>query len=213
MKTVLFDLDGTLVNSKEGITKCVQFALSFFNIHEENLDSLEVFIGPPLVDSFMKYYGFSLGQAKKATEKYRERYSVKGIYECSLYDGVKKCLETLKAQGFHIVLASSKPENYCRIILEYLGVSHFFDDIVGATIDGKIHSKEQVLEEVFRRCDFVDKSECCLVGDTIFDVNGANYIGIPCVGVSYGFGKSDEMKACGAKVVIDNICELFRVVK
>ena len=75
MKTVLFDLDGTLVNSKEGITKCVQFALSFFNIHEENLDSLEVFIGPPLVDSFMKYYGFSLEQAKKATEKYRERYS------------------------------------------------------------------------------------------------------------------------------------------
>ena len=149
----------------------------------------------------------------EAGQQTTESLNAKGQMTAMLYDGVKKCLETLKAQGFHIVLASSKPENYCRIILEYLGVSDFFDDIVGATIDGKIHSKEQVLEEVFRRCDFVDKSECCLVGDTIFDVNGANYIGIPCVGVSYGFGKSDEMKACGAKVIIDNICELFCVIK
>ena len=208
MKTVLFDLDGTLSNSKEGITKCVQFALDSFGIHEKNLDSLEVFIGPPLIDSFMKYYGFSEQKAKEATTKYRERYSVTGIYESSMYKGVKECLKVLKEQGYFISLASSKPEHYCRIILDYFGISELFDDVVGATTDGKIHNKEQVLEEFFSRWKDVKKENCCLIGDTVFDVDGANYVGIPCVGVSYGFGKSEDLINAGARFVVDDILEL-----
>jgi phosphoglycolate phosphatase len=213
MKAVLFDLDGTLSNSKEGITKCVQYALKHFGIEEPDRDKLEIFIGPPLVDSFMNFYGMSLEDAKIATAKYRERYTPIGIHEASMYPGVRECIEELKRQGYIIGMASSKPEEYCRIILEDFGILELFDDVVGATMDGRIDSKEQVLMEVFRRWSHYGKDEMCLIGDSIYDVEGANLVGIPCVAVSYGFGDVQEMIAAGAVAVIDNLVELPEVLK
>ena len=213
MKAVLFDLDGTLSNSKEGITKCVQYALKHFGIEEPDRDKLEIFIGPPLVDSFMNFYGMSLEDAKIATAKYRERYTPIGIHEASMYPGVRECIEELKAQGYIIGMASSKPEEYCRIILEDFGILELFDDVVGATMDGRIDSKEQVLMEVFRRWSHYGKDEMCLIGDSIYDVEGANLVGIPCVAVSYGFGDVKEMTEAGAVAVIDNLVELPEVLK
>lgn len=213
MKAVLFDLDGTLSNSKEGITKCVQYALKHFGIEEPDRDKLEVFIGPPLTDSFMKYYDMSMEQALEATAKYRERYAPIGIHEASMYPGGRECLEELKRQGYVIGMASSKPENYCKIILEDFGVLELFDDVVGATMDGRIRSKEDVLMEVFRRWSHFAKDEICLVGDSIFDVEGANFVGIPCVAVSYGFGDVEEMKNAGAVAIIDSLAELPEVLK
>lgn len=213
MKAVLFDLDGTLSNSKEGITKCVQYALAHFGIEEPDRDKLEVFIGPPLTDSFMKYYDMSMEQALEATAKYRERYAPIGIHETVMYPGSKECLEELKKKGYVIGMASSKPENYCKIILEDFGVLELFDDVVGATMDGRIRSKEDVLMEVFRRWSHFGKNEICLVGDSIFDVEGANLVGIPCVGVSYGFGDVEEMRKEGAVAIIDNLVELPEVLK
>lgn len=213
MKAVLFDLDGTLSNSKEGITKCVQYALKHFGIEEPDRDKLEIFIGPPLVDSFMNFYGMSLEDAKIATAKYRERYTPIGIHEASMYPGTRECIEELKKQGYIIGMASSKPEEYCRIILEDFGILDLFDDVVGATMDGRIDSKEEVLMEVFRRWSHYGKDEMCLIGDSIYDVDGANLVGIPCIAVSYGFGDVKEMTEAGAVAVIDNLVELPDVLK
>ncbi|MBE5888004.1 MAG: HAD family hydrolase [Lachnospiraceae bacterium] len=213
MKAVLFDLDGTLSNSKEGITKCVQYALKHFGIEEPDRDKLEIFIGPPLVDSFMNFYGMSLEDAKIATAKYRERYTPIGIHEASMYPGTRECIEELKKQGYIIGMASSKPEEYCRIILEDFGILDLFDDVVGATMDGRIDSKEEVLMEVFRRWSHYGKDEMCLIGDSIYDVEGANLVGIPCIAVSYGFGDVKEMTEAGAVAVIDNLVELPDVLK
>ena len=213
MKAVLFDLDGTLSNSKEGITKCVQYALKHFGIEEPDRDKLEIFIGPPLVDSFMNFYGMSLEDAKIATAKYRERYTPIGIHEASMYPGTRECIEELKKQGYIIGMASSKPEEYCRIILEDFGILDLFDDVVGATMDGRIDSKEEVLMEVFRRWSHYGKDEMCLIGDSIYDVEGANLVGIPCIAVSYGFGDVKEMTEAGAVAVIDNLIELPDLLK
>lgn len=212
MKAVLFDLDGTLSNSKEGITKCVQYALKHFGIEEPDRDKLEIFIGPPLVDSFMNFYGMTMEQAKEATAKYRERYTPIGIHEATMYPEVRECIEELKKQGYIIGMASSKPEEYCRIILEDFGIYDLFDD-VGATMDGRIDSKEEVLQEVFRRWNHYGKDEMCLVGDSIYDVEGAKLVGIPCIAVSYGFGDVEEMKQAGAVAVIDHLLELVDVLK
>ena len=213
MKNILFDLDGTISNSKEGITKCVQYALQSFDIYEENLSKLESFIGPPLVDSFMKYYNFSETKAKEATKKYRQRYSEIGVHEAEIYPNVEECLIELKNRNFFIGLASSKPENFCKTVLKDFNIIQYFDDIVGATLDGKISSKKDVLEEVFSRNNNLKKEDSLLIGDTVYDILGAKYIGIPCIGVSYGFGKVEEMKKAEATTIIDDILELVDLLK
>ena len=213
MKNILFDLDGTISNSKEGITKCVQYALQSFDIYEENLSKLESFIGPPLVDCFMKYYNFSETKAKEATKKYRQRYSEIGVHEAEIYPNVEECLIELKNRNFFIGLASSKPEKFCKTVLKDFNIIQYFDDIVGATLDGKISSKKDVLEEVFSRNNNLKKEDSLLIGDTVYDILGAKYIGIPCIGVSYGFGKVEEMKKAGATTIIDDIPELVDLLK
>lgn len=204
MKAILFDLDGTLIDSSEGITKCVRYALEYFGIEEPDEGVLRTFIGPPLIDSFEKIYGLDHAKAKTAVEKYRERYHEIGIFECSLYPEVQETLRILKEQGYRIGMASSKPEVSCRRILAHFDILKYFDDVVGATLDGRINSKEQVLAEVFRRWDDLSAEEMCLIGDTMFDVNGANTYQIPCIAVSFGFGNVEEMMAAGAL-----LCEHF----
>lgn len=213
MKAVLFDLDGTLVDSREGITKSVQYALKKYGIEVENLESLYPFIGPPLIDSFQRYYGFSKEQAAEACAVYRERYAPIGILECSLFPGVEECIRRLKGEGYLIGLASSKPEVFCQKILEHFGLREFFDVVVGATLDRRIDTKEQVLNEVMRRWSSLPKSEMCLIGDTLFDVEGANLVQIPCVAVSFGFGNVDEMLAAGAVAVCDHLAQLPEILK
>lgn len=212
MRAILFDLDGTLIDSSEGVIKSTQYALAHYGIDEPDFDKLKVFIGPPLVNSFMTYYGFEREQARAAVEVYRERYNVIGIFECSLYPGVRECIETLKRQGYLIGMASSKPEVSCRRILEHFEILSLFDDVVGATLDGRIDTKEEVLNEVMRRWSDVPREEMCLIGDTIFDVAGANRVGMPCIAVSFGFGDVDEMLAAGAKAVCDDMAKLPEIV-
>jgi len=148
-----------------------------------------------------------------ATDKYRERYAPIGVHETSMYPGTEECLKELKAQGYIIGIASSKPEHFCKVVLEEFGILKYFDDVVGATLDGRIGTKEEVLEEVFRRWSHISKDEICLVGDTIFDVEGANAHQIPCVAVTYGFGNVEEMKSAGAVAFIDTLMELPEILK
>ena len=201
MKAILFDLDGTLIDSSEGITKSTQYALAHYGIIENDLSKFYKFIGPPLVASFKKYYDFPEEQAVEAVAVYRERYNKIGLFECSLYPGVRECIEKLKAQGYLIGMASSKPEVSCRRILEHFGILELFDDVVGATFDGRIDTKEEVLNEVM-----------CRWSDTMFDVEGANQVGIRTVAVNFGFGNVQEMVEAGAVAVCDDMEELPEIV-
>jgi phosphoglycolate phosphatase len=203
IKAILFDLDGTLIDSAEGITKSARYALAHFGIEEPDERQLYRFIGPPIVESLQSLYGFSEEKAKEGVAVYRERYNRIGLYECSLYPGVEACIRTLREQGYRIGMASSKPEETCRKILDHFGILSLFDDVVGATFDGRINSKEQVLNEVFRRWDDLAREELCLIGDTIFDVRGAKAVGIPCIAVAFGFGNLEEMKDAGIVGVCD----------
>ena len=213
MKAVLFDLDGTLIDSFEGIAKSAQYALRRFGINEENLENLRPFVGPPLVESFQKWYGLSEEQAIEATDIYRERYRPIGILECSLYPGVEECIRTLKAEGYQIGMASSKPEEFCRRILEHFGLLDLFDDVVGATFDRRIDTKEEVLNEVLRRWSDIPKNQMCLIGDTMFDLVGAKKIGIDCIAVSYGFGNAKEMLQNGAVAICDRMADLPELIQ
>ena len=212
MKAILFDLDGTLIDSSEGITKSTQYALAHYGIIENDLSKFYKFIGPPLVASFKKYYDFPEEQAVEAVAVYRERYNKIGLFECSLYPGVRECIEKLKAQGYLIGMASSKPEVSCRRILEHFGILELFDDVVGATFDGRIDTKEEVLNEVMRSWSDVPKDEMCLIGDTMFDVEGANQVGIRTVAVTFGFGNVQEMVEAGAVAVCDDMEKLPDIV-
>ncbi len=208
MKAILFDLDGTLIDSSEGITRSAQYALAHYGIDEPDLKKIYFFIGPPLMNTFMNHYGFSKEKAVEAVAVYRERYQDTGIFECSLYPGVKECIEELKNRGYMIGMASSKPEESCKRILEHFGILELFDDVVGATLDGKIDTKEEVLNEVMRRWSDIPREEMCLIGDTMFDIEGANKVGVPSIAVSFGFGDVDEMLKAGAKTVVDDLRKL-----
>ena len=207
-KCVLFDLDGTLIDSSEGIIKSILHTLNYYGMEPEDEGTLRKFIGPPLHESFSKYYGFTKEEAMNAVTVFRERYNVKGLFECSLYPGVKECLKKLREEGYLIGIASSKPEITCKRILEYHGVLDCFDEVSGASMDGKVETKIEVLKQLFARLPEIDKSNVILIGDTIFDVKGANEAGLKTIAVSFGFGDADEMVKAGALAICDNMANL-----
>lgn len=211
--TVIFDLDGTLSNSKEGITKCVQYALSKVGIKEENLDSLEHFIGPPLYDEFIKTYGFSDEKSKEAVAYYRQRYEPEGIYEASLYDGVEEMLKNLKEEGKIIALATSKPIDMAKEVLRHFNIINYFDYIMGAQRVGPRQSKTAVLEALLGEMKDKNRDKMVMVGDTCYDVEGAKNVGVDCIGVNYGFGTKEEMLKSGAMAVADTTEQLTDILK
>lgn len=210
-KLILFDLDGTLTNPFEGITKCVQYSLESFGIREPDLNKLTPFIGPPLVDSFMNFYGFGEEQAKEAVEKYRERFRTVGLYENEPYDGILQMLESLQKQGYILAVASSKPEIFVNQILEHFHMKQYFSVIVGSELDGRRNAKEEVVEEVFCRLQHKpeDYDAAIMVGDREYDVKGAKRWGMISVGVSYGFAFPGELEAAGADYVVETVEELM----
>ena len=209
MKKVLFDLDGTLINSQEGITKGVQYALKeYLGIYEPDLESLLCFIGPPLALMFDQKYHIPAEKIEPTVAKYREYYDSIGMNQCELYPGVREMLEHMHKKGYVIGLASSKPERNCVQILKNKGVADDFDYIVGASIGPERREKVLVLEEAFRRMDVKDRSEVILIGDTKYDAVGAAKAGIDCVGVTYGFGTREELLEAGAVAVFDTLEEV-----
>lgn len=210
MKVILFDLDGTLTDSSPGITACVQYALEKMGRPEPDLKKLEVFIGPPLVDQFMVYAGFSKEEADKATEYYRERYTKTGMFENALYPGIEELLAYLKDQGCVLAVASSKPEIYVRQILEHFQLTGYFTEIVGAELEeGGISKKEDVIEEALKRLHMEsNRQDVVMVGDRSYDVLGAHACGIQCIGVAYGYGSMDELIKAGVTYVADSVEEL-----
>ncbi len=205
-KVILWDLDGTIIDSEEGVTKCVQYALRHFGIEEPDLKKLRVFIGPPLRGQFRKVYGLTPEQAEIAVLKYRERFDEKGMYECGLYPQVEETLRSLKAKGYQQAIASSKNETACIEILRNLEIDQYFDLIGGATDDGKISQKADVLAMVMERMGQKDARSYVLIGDTGFDVLGANAVHMDCIGITYGFGTREEL--AGAVAVFADLREV-----
>lgn len=198
---ILFDLDGTLLNTEEGISKCVRHALEKFGIQEEDQKKIRRFIGPPLFDSFQREYGFSEEDSWKAVTYYRERYDDIGVWECKLYPQVEETLQKLSEQGYRIGVASSKPEKFCPLLMKHFGIDKYFEVIGGATSDGKAGSKAAVLEDVLKRFGVTDKNQVVLIGDTRYDALGAKEVGIDCIGITYGFEQDmDSMREAGAHI-------------
>lgn len=213
---ILFDLDGTITDSSEGITKSVQHALKKLGIEENDQAMLRRFIGPPLDESFEKFYGFDKEEALKAVDYYRERYSDKGIYENVLFDGIADMLEGLKRDGYIIALATCKSEIYVPRILEYFDVDKYFDVAVGSELEGgERRHKNQVIDEVFVRlaaAGLADagnlsetKSQSIMIGDRKDDILGAKASGIDSMGVRYGFAEEQELEIAGADYIVETV--------
>lgn len=209
---VLFDLDGTLTESAEGIINSVIFALGKMGIEETDKEKLKAFVGPPLDESFIKYYGFDQEGAKEAIEKYRIYYREKGIFEAPLYANVEKTLVQLKEDGKKLFVATSKPEVFARQILEHLGISHLFFDVVGANLDGSKTNKDEVITYLLERNGITDKVKVVMVGDREHDVIGAKKVGVACVGVLYGYGNYEELKNVGADYIVEKIEDVLSIV-
>ena len=214
-KILLFDLDGTLTDPKEGITKCVQYALRHFNIEVDDLSELLCFIGPPLIDSFKNFYGMSDEDAVIAVEKYRERFKDIGIFENGVYEGIFQLLKSCKDMGYRIGLATSKPEEFAVRILDRYELAEFFDETTGSTMDGSRNSKTDVIKEAFRRMGINDsnKENVYMIGDREHDIIGAKNCGIKSVGVKFGYSEEGELEAAGADYVVDSVEELKSLIE
>ncbi|MBR1931246.1 MAG: HAD hydrolase-like protein [Lachnospiraceae bacterium] len=221
---LLFDLDGTLTDPKNGITTCVQYALRSFGIEESDLDKLEPFIGPPLTDSFIQFYGMSGEDAALAVAKYRERFQDIGIFENEVYRGIPGMLKKLRTEGFHLAVASSKPTVYVKRILEHFHIAEYFEVVMGSELDGSRAKKAEVVEEalrqLFRKREASGKTEIdeeafeqfkesvYMIGDTKFDVEGARACGVESVGVAYGYGGMEELMGAHADYIVRSVEEL-----
>lgn len=211
MKYILFDLDGTLTDPKEGITKSFQYALKHMGIVEENLDALEKVIGPPLKDSFVEFYGMKEDDALEAVEKYRERFKTIGMYENEIFDGIKEMLEKLQKEGFLLAIASSKPTVFVEQICEHFEIKQYFHHIVGSFLDGRRGRKEEVVEEAIREFHEKDLQKIIMVGDRKFDITGAHQMGLKAIGVTFGYGGKEELEAAGADYIVDTVEGLERL--
>lgn len=202
---LLFDLDGTLTDSGDGIINSVLHALKKRGIETQDRASLRVFVGPPLLDSFAQYYGMDREEGMKAIADYREYFTDRGWKENSVYDGILDMLRKLKAAGKHLYIATSKPEPFAKQIAEYFEFASYFDGIVGSTLDEKITGKGQVISLVLEQIGAAGKGKTVMIGDREHDVNGAKENQLPCIGVLYGYGDRPELEAAGAVEICESV--------
>ncbi len=209
-KCVLFDLDGTLCDSSDGIFNGIRYAMAKMGFEELSIETLNKFIGPPLTYSFMTYASLSEADAEQTIELYREYYRDTGIFENRMYDGIKSTLESLKAAGKRIFLATSKPEVFARRILVHFELDGLFEYMAGASFDKTRHTKAAVIEYLLNECN-ISADDAVMVGDRHHDVEGAAEFGIPTVGVLYGFGDKDELISAGAAAVVETTEDLSKI--
>lgn len=210
-KTVLFDLDGTLTDPGLGITNSVMYALEKFNIKVEDRASLYKFIGPPLKESYKKYYHLSDEEITRAVAYYREYFSEKGIYENELYDGIADVLKQIKDSGRKVILATSKPEEFAVEILRYFQIDHYFDFAACATMDGTRNSKADVIAYALESCKITDLQSTVMIGDREYDIYGAKEFGLDSIGVLYGYGSREELESAGATHIAESVGDIVRL--
>ncbi|MDO4473142.1 MAG: HAD family hydrolase [Eubacteriales bacterium] len=208
----LFDLDGTITDSEMGITNSVKHALKKYGIEETDQDKLRKFVGPPLADSFMKYYGFTKEQAQKGIEYYREYYTNGGMFENEVYDGIPELLQKLKDAGKVLIVATSKPELFAKQILDHFDLSKYFDCIAGASMDESRVNKDEVIAYALDLYGVSEhKKEMVMIGDREHDIFGAKKNDLDSIGVLFGFGDLNELKAAGADYIVEHPLEIFDI--
>ncbi len=205
---ILFDLDGTVADSAEGVTNSVYYALCHMGFEVSDKSELKKFIGPPLSSSFKEFYGFNTEQIETGIKLYREYYTDKGINEAKIYDGIKNLLRRLKAHGKKVILATSKPEVFAVRIIENFGVSEYFDVIAGSTLDEERNTKAKVIKYALDKAGADDLSQVIMIGDRKHDVLGANEIGVKCAYILYGYGNLQEAQEYKADYIIDTVDNL-----
>ena len=210
-KYILFDLDGTLTDPGLGITNAVMYALKKFNIEVPDRSELYKFIGPPLLESFEKFYSMSSDESQRALEYYREYFKPYGLYENTVYDGIEALLAELKNQGKKLILATSKPEPFAVEILRHFGLDKYFDFVAGATMDEKRVRKADVIAYALESCGISDLSEAIMIGDREHDVLGAKEIGLESIGVLYGYGDLEELENAGATYIAKTPEDILKI--
>ena len=211
-QNVLFDLDGTLTDPREGITRSIQFALSKMGIEEPDLTRLEHFIGPPLLQAFMEFYAFTEAQAWEAVGYYRERFAVTGLYENEVFEGVTPLLQELVAQGRQLFIATSKPHVYAREIARHFDFARHFKVIYGSELDGTRTNKVELIAHLMHE-QGLDPAQTLMIGDRKHDLIGARDNGLDAAAVGYGFGSFEELNAFAPKYHFDTLAQLHQAFK
>ena len=209
-KTVLFDLDGTLTDSGEGIINCATLALRHFGLPIPSYADMRTFVGPPLRDSFIRF-GVPADQVDEAIRVYRSRYIPTGMFENTPYPGIRELLEALRAEGYTLYVATSKPEEMSVTILEKFDLAKYFHRICGASIDSSRSTKDAVIAYLLESSGA--KEDMVMVGDTKYDILGAKAHGIPAIGVGWGYGKVEEMEEAGAVGIAETMDELIGLIR
>ena len=207
-KGILFDLDGTLTDSGEGIINCATLALNYFGLPVPSREEMRVFVGPPLDETFIKF-GVSPDKTDEAIRVYRSRYTTVGKFENIPYPGVEQLLQRLTASGHRLFVATSKPEGMSVEILEKFGLARYFERICGATLDGSRSKKADIIAYLLRETGLA--GDMVMVGDTAYDIIGAAAHGIPGIGVAWGYGKVEDMEQAGAIAIARSMEELFNL--
>jgi len=208
-----FDLDGTLTDPALGITNSFVHALKFFGIEIPSYEKLCTFIGPPLVATFQKEFGFDEEKCMEGVKKYREYFAQKGLFENKVYQGIEDVLAQLKAKGKMLVVATSKPEEYSVKILEHFKLAGYFDHICGSNMDETRSKKEEVIAYALEKCGIGsgEKSKVLMIGDREHDIIGAKKNEIKSCGVLYGYGSRKELEAAGADYIIEAVSGLLEL--
>lgn len=209
---LLFDLDGTLTDPGEGITNCVRYALEKFGVYPQTREELYPYIGPPLTASFQEIHHLTPDQAEKALTYYRERFSTVGMFENTPYDGIGAFLRCRRDEGYHLLIATSKPEEFTVQILEHFDLMKHFDFVAGNTLQESRPTKESVIRYIMERYPAICRDNALMIGDRKYDIIGAHSCGLQGVGVLYGYGDEEEMDRCDADAVAADLQQLERVI-
>ena len=210
---VIFDFDGTVVDTGEGILKSLQYSFREMGREVPSADELKKFIGPPIHYSYTTYYGVSEAEVGMYIKKYRERYRAKGIYECALYKGFPEVLDSLHKNGVKVAIASSKPESLIYDVADFLGITEKFDAIVGVRLDDSNHSsKTGLILEAMKKSGAVDRNRALMVGDRCYDIDGAAGAGVKSCGVLWGYGSREEFEEHNADYIVSDTDELLKLV-
>jgi phosphoglycolate phosphatase len=208
---ILFDLDGTLTDSCLGITNSIKYSLGKFDIIEKDDNKLKLFIGPPLENSFAEHYNFSKDDSKIAANYYREYFSEKGIYENKLYDGIDAVLQELNNRSKQCIMATSKPEEFAKLIARHFNLQGYFKYIVGSNPEGTLSEKWEIIKYTIENYK-LNKEETIMIGDRKYDIIGAKKNGIDSVGVLYGYGSREELEKEEPKYFCKNVMEIVKII-
>ncbi|MGX7245622.1 HAD family hydrolase [Enterococcus quebecensis] len=211
-KTILFDLDGTITDSGEGIIHSVVYALKKMDLKVPKQTELYSFIGPPLNESFKKMYRLDTQSTEQAVEYYRDYYKEKGMYENRVYKGVTELLEALTKAGCRLYIATSKPEVYAKKILDHFGLASYFKGVYGASLNGERSKKGDVIHYALDEAKITNLKETVMIGDRSHDIEGAKENELASIGVLYGFGDAAELEAAGASIIVKTPREIENII-